>query len=117
MLGALLNAAILSMIMHAVAKHEADYEFNKIAIISIFVSICNFVVSLLINPIAGLLATTIVTLLALRLFCYIGWKTSGIITGIFVVVQLIIGMAFGALFSNGGDFDELDSEYSEYHEN
>ena len=114
MFGAIINAAILSIIMYAVAKHEADYEFSKIAIISIFVSICNFVVSLLISPIAGLLVTVIVTLLALRLFCYIGWKTSGIITGIFFAVQLIIGIAFGALFSDEEDFDELDSEHIEY---
>jgi len=71
-----------------------------------------------VNPIVGLLVSVLATLLALRLFCYIGWKTSGIVTAIYFVVQIIIGVAFGALFSTGDEeLDELDQDYLESFEN
>ena len=87
----IINAAILSLIMFAVARHEADYYFPKVALISLGLGLCQFLLSLALGP--GIITLVVIlglTVWSLHQFCYLRWSRAGIVTGIHIVLQIAL---------------------------
>ncbi len=93
MLGLLVSAAVLCLIMFVVARHEADYSFPKVILISFCLGLCNFVLSLAVGPWIALVIVVGLTVWALHQFCYLRWGMAGIVTAIYIAVQILLALA------------------------
>lgn len=78
MLGIIITAALLSLIMFLVARHEADYSFPKVLLISLGVGIVNFALSLGVGSLIALIVTLGLLVWALHQFCYLRWGMQGL---------------------------------------
>lgn len=99
MLGTIISAFILCGTMYAVARHEADISFPVVLLIAFGVSAVSVILSLFM----GLFSLPLVLVAlawALHQFCYLRWSRAWIVTGIYTVAQLGIGMAFAVLRSS-----------------
>lgn len=99
MIGIIVSAALLCLIMFIVARHEADYSFPKVILISLGLGLCNMMLSLFVGPWVALIVVLGLTVCALNQFCYLRWSKAGLITGIYVMVQVVLGVVFGAITS------------------
>ena len=97
-LNLLITSALLSTIMYLVAKHEADYSLPKVIIMTVGISICSLLATALAGPWVALIITLGVTVWALHQFCYLRWKMAWLITGIFIITQVIFNLVKGLLF-------------------
>ena len=97
MIGFVINALALAGLLHIFAKHEADYELGKIALVvgglTILQIIMNFTLGIL-----GLPVIFGATAWAVHQFCYVEWPKSFIVAALYIVVQVLIAIAFAALF-------------------
>ena len=97
MIGIIISAAFLCVIMYMEAKHEADYSFPKVLLISIGLSICNIILSIMLGPWIALIIVLGLTVWALHQFCYLRWSMAGIVTGLYIAAQIVLGIILGAL--------------------
>ena len=99
MLGILISAASLCIIMYLVARHEADYSLPKVILIAAGLAIINFILSVAIGQLISLPIMLGLTVWALHQFCYLRWSMAAVVTGIYIVVQIALGMLFAGLTS------------------
>jgi len=97
MLGILITAALLSLIMFAVARHEADYSFPKVALISLGLGLTNFAITIFAGGLPALIVMLGLMVWALHQFCYLRWGMAGLVTGIYLVCQIVISLVMGWL--------------------
>ena len=98
MLGIILSAVILCVIMYVVARHEAEYSLPVVLMVCAGLAVCNLFLSLL--PVLIALPLMIGLMMwALHQFCYLRWKTSGIVTAIYISCQIVLGLALAAMRS------------------
>jgi hypothetical protein len=89
MLGIILSALILMGALYVVAKHDAEIDFPRMALVSLGITI----VALLSSPL-GIFALPVIavaTAWILVRFCYVSWNQASIVTAIYLVTQ--IGLA------------------------
>ena len=92
MIGIITSAGLLCLIMYIVARHEADYSLPKVILISVGLAACNLVLSLTIGALLALPILVGLTVWALHQFCYLRWGMASIITGIYIVCQIVVGI-------------------------
>lgn len=95
MLFIVVSALTLCTIMHLVARHEADYGLPKTVLISAIVTVGGMLIELAIGPFVVPLMIAF-TLWALHHFCYLTWRTSGIVTAIYSLSMIGLQLCYMA---------------------
>lgn len=95
--GIIISAALLCAIMFIVARHEADYSFPKVLLISLGLGLCDFALSLLLPPLVGSLVVLGLTVWALHHFCYLRWNMAATVAGIYLGCSIGLGIVLGLL--------------------
>ncbi len=87
-----LNAAILCVILYLVAKHEAEYSFARVAMVTTVTSLGAFLIQIFLFEMIGWFTIGLVFLLTaamIMMFCWVRlWKTV-------IVVTLFCAFHFG----------------------
>lgn len=92
----LLQALILCGLLYLIARHEADFEFAKVAMVVAGITLGNFIIELTLIPRIGVftpLAEIAFVVFMITKFCWVRWWKAVIVSVLFIAVQL--GMAFG----------------------
>jgi|APTNR8051073442_1049403.scaffolds.fasta_scaffold17225_2 hypothetical protein len=100
MLGILFSALVLMGVLFLVARNDAEISFPRMLLVSLGIT----VVALVSSPL-GLLALPIVLVASawiLVRFCYVSWTQAWIVTGIYLVVQIALGVGWALLTRSGG---------------
>jgi hypothetical protein len=92
------NAVILCLILYLVAKHEADYSFAKVAMVTAVIGLVAFLVQTFLFDKIGWFTMAVVFVLATALvkqFCWLRWGKTILVVVLFCAchVGLKIGMA------------------------
>ena len=90
--GAFISAILLCMIMYLVARHEAEYSFPIVMMVAVGLNIALMFLQFA-PPLVALVSMLSLTVWALHQFCYLRWSMAGIVTAIYMVCQLLVGMA------------------------
>jgi len=91
--GFLLQAAILYVILLFVGRHQGDTSYSTLFYISLGVSIVAFVSAIYI-PQFAIVVTSLVCILAIQKFCYIGWIRSIVATILYVAWMIVWPILF-----------------------
>jgi hypothetical protein len=94
MLGFFLNPAVLWLILFFVARHDAARSYSTLFFVSLGISVVALVSSIYI-PQFTIIVTSIVCILALKRFCYMGWLRAIIATILFIVWLCVWPILFG----------------------
>lgn len=87
MISLLLDPLILLLFMWLLARHEADFSYLKLLLITLCIALIANGLGML-NPWLGLISYIILIPLALHRFCYITLKSAVLITALFIVWQV-----------------------------
>lgn len=88
MISLVLDPLVLLLLMWLFARHDADFSYLKVLLITFCVAIiASFLASF--HPIIGSASYVVLIPFALHRFCYISLKQAFIITGIFMAWQII----------------------------
>jgi hypothetical protein len=92
----ILQALILCGLLYLIARHEADFEFAKVAMVVAAITLGNFMIEKMLTPRIGLFSLgaefTFVVLMIWK-FCWLRWWKALVVSLLFVAVQ--VGMTFG----------------------
>lgn len=97
-IGIVVNAFLLSAIMHFVAREEAEYSLPVMFLVATGLAAANLFLSMGF----GLWSAPImigVTVCALHQFCYLRWRVAGLVTVIFIVSQMVLGVLLERFWS------------------
>lgn len=100
MLGILFSAFVLMGVLYLVARNDAEINFPRMLLVSLGIT----VIALVSSPL-GLLALPIVLVASawiLVRFCYVSWQQAWIVTGIYLVVQIALGVGWALLTRSAG---------------
>lgn len=97
--GTVINTAILCAIMFLVARHEADYSFYRVSLISFGLGICNILLPYMLGTWGALIVVLGLAVWALHQFCYLRWSMAGVITGLYLIAQIALGVVLRFLTS------------------
>ena len=97
-MGIFISAGILALIMHIVAKHEADYSFVRVVLVAFGLFVANTVAGAILGNFA-ILVMFFATAWALQQFCYLRWGMAFVVTAIYYAVQFALVFAFALMFA------------------
>lgn len=100
MLGILFSALVLMGVLYLVARNDAEISLPRMLLVSLGIT----VVALVSSPL-GLLSLPIILVASawiLVRFCYVSWKQAWIVTFIYLVVQIALGVGWALLTRSGG---------------
>jgi hypothetical protein len=92
----LLQAFILCGLLYLIARHEADFDFAKVAMVVAGITFGNFFIELSLLPRIGLFTILVEIAFVVFMttkFCWLRWWKAVIVSVLFVAAQ--VGMAFG----------------------
>ena len=92
MLGILFSTVILCGLMHFTARHEAEYSFGRVAIISAVISLLSLLLTLGIG-LWGVPLTLAALAYALHEYCYLRWPKAILVTFLYVVLNVGLNAA------------------------
>jgi len=87
----LIDAAVLSLILFLVAKHEADYSFGKVAMVTAAIGLGSFLMHVFLFEIISWLTIIPVFLFTgvmIKSFCWLNWRKTFLVIAIFTVFQV-----------------------------
>jgi len=96
MIQIILSAVILCAAMYLVARHEAEISLPITLMISVGVSVIAGILSIFIGPLALLVAIGLL-IWSLNKFCYLRWSSAAIVTGIYLVSNIVLSVGLKAL--------------------
>lgn len=99
MLGIVFSAAVLCAIMYVIARHEADYSFPRVLLISLGLGLTDFCLSLLVGPTLGSILVMGLMVWALHQFCYLRWRMAITVAAIYFASMILLGFVIGILTS------------------
>jgi len=94
--GFLLQAAVLWVILFFVARHDADRSYSTLFFICLGISVVALLSAIYI-PEFAVIAVSVVCVLALRRFCYMGWLRAVVATVLFVAWMIVWPILFSSL--------------------
>ncbi len=118
----IVQAAILCLILYVVAKHEADYSFPKVAMVTAGTTVGSFFIQILLHDhIGGWTAIPVIGFIAFMLmtFCWISFWKSLIVVAVYVGVHMGFSLLAAMLLASllgGGTFQEpteMEEAYDE----
>lgn len=118
----LFKALILAAILYIVARHEADFEFSKVAMVVAGITLGTFLIDALLTPKIGLFSVipsiAFVTYMVVK-FCWVRVWKGLIVTIIFIAINIGLNFAVLALFRDAGKAGDevLDRANQEQEEN
>lgn len=96
MIQIIVSAVVLCAAMYLVARHEAEISLPITLMISVGVSVIAGILSLFIGPLALLVAIGLL-MWSLNKFCYLRWSSAAIVTGIYLVSNIVLSFGLRAL--------------------
>jgi hypothetical protein len=118
----IVQAAILSLILYLVARHEADYSFSKVAMVTAGTTVGSFIIqAMLQDHIGGWSAIPVIGFIAFMLmtFCWISFWKSLIVVAVYIGVHMGFGVLVALLFASligGGEVVESSERDEAYEE-
>jgi hypothetical protein len=91
-----LDAGILCVILFLVAKHEADYSFAKVAMVTAGIGLGSFLIHIFLFDKIGWLSLLVIFALAsvmIKVFCWLSFPKTILVVALFCMFQ--IGTKFG----------------------
>lgn len=101
-IGVMVKAALLCGLLYAVAKHEADYSFSKVAMVTAGLALGSMCIDGIVAPQLGIWTAIVhVAFICFMImtFCWISFAKSLIVVGIYCAIHF--AMAFGGALLAG----------------
>jgi hypothetical protein len=96
-----IKAAVLCFLLYIVARHEADFSFQKVAMVVAGITLAAVLLDAILKPYIGYFSAIPIAVASAALivrFCWVNWPKAILVTAIFLAINIGLGLAAGALF-------------------